>query len=222
MTEARADRGYRTAAIVVKPLMRAWFRISVAGAEHIPSTGPAILAANHRSNLDPVLLACAVGRPVFFMSKAELFFWPLGSILRWIGQFPVRRGGADREALRQTAAVIARGDVLGLFPEGSRGDGRFATVHPGLAYVVLRERCPVLPVAMFGTERVRRRLGWLPFATRVRVVVGPPVVLPDPGVGRVGRRAATEALRQTLQDFLAGVEGRRTLEDGRTDEVIDQ
>jgi hypothetical protein len=54
------------------------------------------------------------------------------------------------------------------------------------------------------------------------VVVGPPVVLPDPGVGRVGRRAATEALRQTLQDFLAGVEGRRTLEDGRTDEVIDQ
>jgi len=222
VTTASADRGYRTAAIVMKPLMRAWFRIRVEGAGHIPSTGPAILAANHRSNVDPVLLACAIERPVFFMSKAELFFWPLGSILRWIGQFPVRRGGADREALRQTAAVIARGDMLGLFPEGSRGAGRFDTVHPGLAYVVLRERCPVLPVAMLGTERVRGRLGWLPLATPVRVVVGPPVALPDPGVGRAGRRAATEALRQTLQDFLTGVEGGPTMDGRRTDEVIDQ
>jgi len=222
VTAASADRGYRTAAIVVKPLMRAWFRIRVEGAEHLPDTGPAILASNHRSNVDPVLLASAIQRPVFFMSKAELFFWPLGPILRWIGQFPVRRGGADREALRQTAAVIARGDMLGLFPEGSRGAGRFATVHPGLAYVVLRERCPVLPVAMLGTERVRRRLGWLPFATPVRVVVGPPVELPDPGVGRAGRRAATEALRQTLQDFLVGVEARRALGGRHTDEVIDQ
>lgn len=216
MTAARADRGYRTAAIVVKPLMRAWFRIRVEGAEHIPASGPAILAANHRSNVDPVLLACAIERPVFFMSKAELFFWPLGPILRWIGQFPVRRGGADREALRQTAAVIARGDMLGLFPEGSRGAGRFATIHPGLAYVVLRERCPVLPVAMIGTDRVRRPTGWLPFVSPVHVVVGPPVGLPAPGVGRAARRAATEALRLTLRDFLAGVEGHPT------DEVIDQ
>jgi 1-acyl-sn-glycerol-3-phosphate acyltransferase len=210
MTAASADRGYRTAAIVMKPLMRAWFRIRVQGAEHIPASGPAILAANHRSNLDPVLLACAIRRPVFFMSKAELFFWPLGAILRWIGQFPVRRGGADREALRQTAAVIARGDMLGLFPEGSRGSGSFATVHAGLAYIVLRERCPVLPVAMLGTERVWRRLGWLPFASPVRVVVGPPIELPDPGAGRTGRRAATEALRQTLEAFVLGVERDRT------------
>jgi len=210
VTTAGADRGYRTAATVVKPLMRAWFRIRLDGAEHIPPAGPAILAANHRSNVDPVLLACAVERPVFFMSKAELFVWPLGPILRWIGQFPVRRGGADREALRQTAAVIARGGMLGLFPEGSRGEGRFATVHEGLAYIVLRERCPVLPVAMLGTERVRRRAGWLPFASPVRVVVGPPVALPDPGVGRTGRRTATEALRRTLHDFLDGVESGAT------------
>jgi 1-acyl-sn-glycerol-3-phosphate acyltransferase len=197
------DRGYRAAAMVVKPLMRTWFRIRLEGAGHIPAGGPVILASNHRSNLDPVLLAAAVRRPVAFMAKVELFVWPLGWILRFIGQFPVQRGGIDREALRRTSAVLARGGVLGLFPEGTRGDGSFASVHPGLAYIVLRERCPVLPVAIFGTERVRRRFGWLPFASPVRIVIGPPIDLPVSTMDRSGRRTASEALQQRLQAFVA-------------------
>jgi 1-acyl-sn-glycerol-3-phosphate acyltransferase len=76
-------------------------------------------------------------------------------------------------------------------------------VHPGLAYIVLRERCPVLPVAIFGTERVRRRFGWLPFATPVRLVIGPPVDLPVSTVDRSSRRAASEALQRQLQAFVA-------------------
>jgi 1-acyl-sn-glycerol-3-phosphate acyltransferase len=217
-TAARADRVYRIAGVVVKPLIRRWFRIRVEGEEHIPAAGPAILASNHRSNVDPVVLACGVRRPLFFMAKAELYVFPLGPILRWIGQFPVRRGGVDREALRQTTAVLARGDVLGLFPEGTRGAGRFESVHAGLCYILLRggdraaagapaaPGCPVLPVAIFGTERVRRRLGWLPLASPVRIVVGAPIELPGPGAGRTGRRAATEALRGSLQRFLAAAE----------------
>jgi len=197
------ERGYLIAAVVVKPLMRTWFRIRLEGEEHIPEAGPVILASNHRSNMDPVLLASAVRRPVAFMAKAELFVGPLGWVLRWIGQFPVRRGGIDREALRQTDAVLARGSMLGLFPEGTRGDGRFSAVHPGLAYIVVRERCPVLPVAIFGTERVRRRLGWLPFASPVRIVIGPAIDLPQSTSDRTGRRAASELLRQRLQAFLA-------------------
>ena len=203
---AAAARTYRAAGLVIRPLMRAWFRMRVEGAEHVPASGPAILAANHRSNVDPVLLGAALRRPVSYMAKEELFVWPLGTVLRWIGQFPVRRGGADREALRQTEAVLARGSVLGLFPEGTRGPGRFATVHAGLAYILLRQQCPVLPVAMLGTERVRRRWGWLPFASPVRVVVGPPLDLPDPGAGRAGRRAATEVLRRALEEFVLRVE----------------
>ena len=203
---AAAARTYRAAGLVIGPLMRAWFRMRVEGAEHVPASGPAILAANHRSNVDPVLLGAALRRPVSYMAKEELFVWPLGTVLRWIGQFPVRRGGADREALRQTEAVLARGSVLGLFPEGTRGPGRFATVHAGLAYILLRQQCPVLPVAMLGTERVRRRWGWLPFASPVRVVVGPPLDLPDPGAGRAGRRAATEVLRRALEEFVLRVE----------------
>ena len=197
------ERGYLTAAAVVKPLMRTWFRIRLEGEEHIPEAGPVILASNHRSNMDPVLLASAVRRPVAFMAKAELFVGPLGWIMRWIGQFPVRRGGIDREALRRTDAVLARGSMLGLFPEGTRGDGGFSAVHPGLAYIVVRQRCPVLPVAIFGTERVRRRLGWLPFASPVRIVIGPAIDLPRSTSDRAGRRAASELLRQRLQAFLA-------------------
>jgi len=201
------DRGYLIAATVMKPLMRAWFRIRLEGSEHIPAGGPVILASNHRSNMDPVLLASAVERPLAFMAKAELFVGPLGWILRWIGQFPVRRGGIDREALRRTDAVLARGSMLGLFPEGTRGDGGFAAVHPGLAYIVVRQRCPVLPVVIFGTERVRRRFGWLPFASPVRIVIGPPIDLPRSTSDRAGRRAASEVLRQRLQAFLATVGG---------------
>jgi 1-acyl-sn-glycerol-3-phosphate acyltransferase len=199
------ERGFRMAAVVMKPLMRTWFRIRLEGHEHVPEAGPVILASNHRSNMDPVLLAAAVERPVAFMAKAELFVGPLAWILRWIGQFPVRRGGIDREALRQTDAVLARGSMLGLFPEGTRGEGTFSAVHPGLAYIVVRQGCPVLPVVIFGTERVRRRFGWLPFASPVRIVIGPPIDLPRSASDRAGRRAASEVLRQRLQAFRAAV-----------------
>ena len=204
------DRGFLIAGAVVKPLMRVWFRIRVEGGEHVPGEGPVILASNHRSNMDPVLLASALKRPVAFMAKAELFVGPLGWIMRWIGQFPVRRGGIDREALRRTDAVLARGSMLGLFPEGTRGDGGFAAVHPGLAYIVVRQRCPVLPVVIFGTERVRRRFGWLPFASPVRIVIGPAIDLPQSTSDRAGRRAASEVLRQRLQAFLVTAGGTPT------------
>jgi 1-acyl-sn-glycerol-3-phosphate acyltransferase len=201
------ERGYRIAAAVVKPLMRTWFLIRLEGHEHVPKEGPVILASNHRSNMDPVLLASAVKRPLSFMAKAELFVGPLGWILRWIGQFPVRRGGIDREALRRVDAVLARGSMLGLFPEGTRGEGDFAAVHPGLAYIVVRQRCPVLPVVISGTERVKRRFGWLPFASPVRIVIGPPIDLPQATSDRAGRRAASVVLGQRLREFRAAVTG---------------
>jgi 1-acyl-sn-glycerol-3-phosphate acyltransferase len=206
MTAARTYRAYQLAGLVVKPLMRFWFRMRVEGAENVPAQGPVILAANHRSNVDPVLVASALRRPVSFMAKSELFVGPLGSILHMIDQFPVRRGSIDRSALRHSSAVVADGGILGLFPEGRRGDGSFSTIQEGLAYIVLREPCPVVPVAIFGTERVRHRFGWLPLASPVRIVVGKPVTSPDPGVGRAGRRAATDAFAQLLRDFLASID----------------
>jgi 1-acyl-sn-glycerol-3-phosphate acyltransferase len=217
MSRQRSYRAYRVAGLVVKPLMRFWFRMRVEGAENVPARGAVILAANHRSNIDPVLVASAIRRPVTFMSKSELFIGPLGWILHLIAQFPVRRGSIDREALRQSSEVVSAGGILGLFPEGSRGDGAFTAIHPGLAYIVLREPCPVVPVAIFGTERLRRRLGWLPQATPVRIVVGRPITSPDPGMGKAARRSASDALGEMLRDFLKDIDrdtdhGLRSLE----------
>lgn len=204
----RAGRAYRAVAWAVKPALRVWFPVTVHGRQHVPAHGPVILAANHRSNADPPLVALVTDRPVFFMAKSGLFRGPAGTILRGIGQFPVRRQGTDRQALVAAQQVVDSHGVLGLFPEGARGAGDFATIHPGLAYILVRTGCPVLPVAVFGTEQVRRPRGWLPRATRVRVVVGPPLTLPDPEPGQprhrgAARRQATDALRQALQAFLA-------------------
>jgi len=210
-------RVYQAAALVVKPLMRSWFRMRVEGAACVPTSGPVILACNHRSNVDPVLLASAVRRPVTFMAKAELFVGPLRWILNAIEQFPVRRGGIDREALRDCATVLGRGGVLGLFPEGTRGDGSFTSIHPGIAYVVVRQHCPIVPVAIIGTERVRRRFGSLPWASPVRIVIGTPFELPgvgatadaadaDAGGARAARRAATEQLGRVQREFLQQVD----------------
>ena len=197
------ERAFRAAAAIVKPIMRAWFRVSVEGTEHVPASGAAIVAANHRSNVDPVLAALVTGRPVYYMAKRELFRGPLGAFLRAIGQFPVNRGGADREALQAASRVVERGAILGLFPEGSRCEGRFEHIHPGLAFIVLRSDAPVVPVAILGSERIRRGLGWLPGATKVRILVGPPLDLPKAQPGRSGRREAGAHLHQTLRAFLA-------------------
>jgi 1-acyl-sn-glycerol-3-phosphate acyltransferase len=207
-----SDRFYRFAAGVAHPLLRAWLRIRIEGTEHIPATGPVILAPNHRSNVDPPLVSMVTKRPVRWLAKEGLFTFPLGPILYRLGQVPVRRGGSDREALRACAAVVERGGVLGLFPEGTRCEGDFTTIHPGLAYMLLRTNCPVIPVVLSGTERIRRRFGWLPRTTAVRLVVGPPLELPAPQRGRDARRVASESLRKQLKAFLEQVEG--TVRDG--------
>jgi 1-acyl-sn-glycerol-3-phosphate acyltransferase len=214
-TEApdQVERTYRLVAAIVKPVLRVWFRTRVEGADHIPAEGGAILVANHCSNADPLLAALATGRPVYYMSKAELFKGPFGTVLHAIGQFPVRRGGADREALHAAAGLIERGQILGLFPEGSRGTGGFDLLHPGLAWILLHTAAPVIPVALVGSDRLRRPLGWLPFASPVRLVIGPPLDFPAPAAGRTARREATEQLRVTLQDFMTGARdgaGRRS------------
>jgi 1-acyl-sn-glycerol-3-phosphate acyltransferase len=204
---AASDRFYRFAAGVAHPVLRAWFRVRIDGAEHIPATGPLILAANHRSNADPPLVTLITSRPVRYLAKEGLFRFPLGPILYRLGQVPVRRGGSDREALRACEAVVEGGGVLGLFPEGTRCDGDFATIHPGLAYMLLRTNCPVIPVVVTGTQRIRGRFGWLPRTITIRLVAGPPLVLPEPARGRDARRQASEVLRKQLRTFLEQVEG---------------
>lgn len=145
------------------------------GLHNLPEKGPVILAANHVSNWDPVLVALAVKRPISFMAKAELFSNPvLAAIMRAVYAFPVKRGTADRKAIREALDVLQEGRVLGIFPEGARRKvQQDATVQAGVAMIALKSGAPVVPVACVGTDRTFP-LGWIrPLVIRI----GPPIKL---------------------------------------------
>lgn len=150
------------------PALRLLFRWEVTGRHHVPSAGPVLVCANHRSYWDPPIVGCALPRPVRFMAKQELFRIPaFGTLIRWLGAFPVRRGTADLAGLRRALALLREGCAVGVFPEGRRvrgsslGDGQ-----PGVVLLAAASGAPVLPVAISGSPRPFRRL---------RVRIGEPV-----------------------------------------------
>jgi len=140
-----------------------WFlrtRVTVVGAEHVPDRPGVILASNHLSILDPVLLTLAIEdltkRRVRYMAKAEALGWPgLGRLLTVYGGFAVRRGRPDPEAYRTAQEVVREGDWLGLAPEGTRSrTGALIEPKPGVALFATRTGAPILPVGIWGTERL--------------------------------------------------------------------
>jgi 1-acyl-sn-glycerol-3-phosphate acyltransferase len=145
---------------VLQPLLLGGFRLltrfAVTGAEQMPQTGPVILAANHLTNYDAFFLQAAIRRPIFFMGKAELFRHPaMDWGLRQLGGFPVYRGAGDEWALRHAGRVLRAGQVLGMFPEGSRSKGRgLSPAKTGVARLALAAGCPIVPVALHGTQHM--------------------------------------------------------------------
>ncbi|CFX21567.1 1-acyl-sn-glycerol-3-phosphate acyltransferase [Syntrophomonas zehnderi OL-4] len=151
--------------------------LKVEGHENIPREGPLILASNHVSNWDPVMVALAVNRPVHFMAKAELFNYNiLGKLLIKLHAFPVRRGSGDRQAIRHALRVLEQGHVLGIFPEGARNrEDQNITAQSGTAMIALRSKVNVVPVACIGTGRIIP-VGWLrPLVVRI----GEPISLDE-------------------------------------------
>ncbi len=126
----------------------------IKGQENIPQEGPLVLIANHVSLWDPVVFACSVNRPVCFMAKEELFQIPiLGKLISRLNAFPVKRGQADRRAIRQANKLLKENKVIGLFPEGKRGEtGKLLPFHPGAAHLALRAQAPIVPLYLEGTR----------------------------------------------------------------------
>ncbi|MEU8871772.1 lysophospholipid acyltransferase family protein [Streptomyces javensis] len=188
-------------------LMHGLWRPRVLGAWRIPSAGPVILAGNHSHNIDGPMLIGTSPRPVHFLVKKEAFIGPLDPFLRGIGQLKVDRTSADRAAIGQALGVLERGGVLGIFPEGTRGDGDFASLRSGLAYFAVRSGAPIVPVAVFGTAIPRDdgRSRPLPrLRSRIDVVFGDPFEAGD-GSGRRTRAAldqATERIQKRLATHL--------------------
>jgi 1-acyl-sn-glycerol-3-phosphate acyltransferase len=157
------------------------------GRDHIPRSGPLILASNHRSFLDPFVIGTLVRRPVYYMAKRELFEKRFqGWILNALGAFPVDRGTGDSDAIETARAILARGDCVVIFPEGTRTrSGALRTPRRGVGRLALETGAPVVPVAVFGSEAVRR--GWRVRPRRVRLRVGrsmhfPQVSEPSPAL----------------------------------------
>ena len=125
---------YTILRIIFAIFFQVLFRAKTYGKEHLPSEGPVILAANHMSNWDPPLLATFLPRPVSYMAKIELFEHPIfGAAIRRCHAFPVRRGAADRGAIKAAINVLKQGRVLGLFPEGTRSkDGKLHKAEAGV------------------------------------------------------------------------------------------
>ena len=185
------------------------WRTRVLGAEHVPATGPVVLAANHVSIIDGPLVHGAAPRGTHLLVKAEMFHGVLGSVLRGAGQIPVDRT-AGRPALEAALGVLRRGGAVGIFPEGNRGRGDVQSVRAGVAWLAVQGSAPVVPVAVLGTRRTGEGTGHLP-GLRRRLVVefGLPVVADvEPGAPRreaVSRTAAAvaEALGAHVRDAAA-------------------
>ena len=153
---------YKFLVYTVGPLFRGLYRIKVYGTEHIPADGALVLCCNHRSNIDPVTLGAAVGkkrkpkRQVFYMAKKELFE---NKALKWLitklGAFPVSRGESDSSAIETAYEILRRGDILGIFPEGTRSkDGNLLRFKSGAALISQQSGAPVLPAAIIFEEKM--------------------------------------------------------------------
>jgi glycerol-3-phosphate dehydrogenase (NAD(P)+) len=164
---------------VLQPFFHVWFRLGRIGREHIPRTGPAIVASNHRSFLDPFVIAVMARRPIYFVAKKELFlFHPVVSwLLSSLGAFPIDRGASDRESMATARAILDRGDIVLMFPEGTRiRPGALGRPKRGVGRLALETGAPVVPVAVIGTEAVRK--GWRIRPHKVRIRAGRPLTFP--------------------------------------------
>ena len=184
---------------------RAFWRVTVDGKEHVPSSGAFILAPVHRSNVDTPLVAAVTGRRLRFMGKDSMWKigW-IGRIFTSLGGFPVHRGTADREAMRQVTAMLEAGEPVVMFPEGARQSGpTVADLFDGPAYVASRLGVPIVPVGIGGSERAMPKGAKFIHPVKVHLVVGEPL-RPEPvdAGSRVSRRAVrdlTARLRKELQ-----------------------
>jgi 1-acyl-sn-glycerol-3-phosphate acyltransferase len=163
---------------ILVPFFLLYFRLQRTGREHLPRTGPLLLASNHRSFLDPFVIGTLVRRPVYYMAKRELFEkrWQAW-LLNALGAFPVDRGAGDKDAMDTARAILQRGDCVVVFPEGTRmRPGPLGSPRRGVGRLALETGVPVAPIAVIGSDAVRR--GWRIRPRKVRIRVGRPLLFP--------------------------------------------
>jgi 1-acyl-sn-glycerol-3-phosphate acyltransferase len=164
---------------LMAPLLRLWFRMHVSGAGHIPQSGAAIIAPNHKSFWDSFFIAVCTPRHLRFMAKTELIEARYGKLLVRLGAFPVRRGQSDTDALETARTILRQGGLLALFPEGTRIRDPDELGHPrrGAGRLALETGAPLVPAAITGTEKLF--LGPIPKPRRVQVAFSEPLLVSE-------------------------------------------
>ncbi len=202
---------YRVSRLVAGPFLRLLAPTRVIGAEHIPATGPAIMASNHLSVVDSIFLPLMVERPVTFAAKSEYFTGTrlrdrvVGAYLRSTNQLSTDRAGA-RAAQSMLDAAIDRlnsGELFGIYPEGTRSpDGRLYRGRTGVGYLALNSGAPVIPVAMIGTEHILPPGHRVPRPGRIEIRIGEPLIFEEyrgQPAGARQRRAVTDEVVRAIQ-----------------------
>jgi len=220
-----STRFYATARAVVSPVLRAVLRADVRGAEHVPPVGPVVIASNHLSFFDSIVLPAVAPRPITFLAKAE-YFTGKGLVGAWnrafftaAGTIPVDRDEtkAASASLEVALEVLAAGGAFGIYPEGTRSrDGRLYRARTGIGHLVLSSGAPVVPVALWGTDRIQPVGSRFVRPAKVGVEFGPPLRLADRYAdlppGRARREIADEvtaAIAAMSGQELAGVYNER-------------
>jgi 1-acyl-sn-glycerol-3-phosphate acyltransferase len=190
------------------PFLMVLFRPKVKGLRHVPSTGPVIIASNHLSFSDSIFMPLVVPRKVTFLAKSEYFTSPgpkgLLKKLTFIalGQVPVDRSGGRRSeaALITGLKVLAEGKCLGIYPEGTRSpDGRLYKGRTGIARLAIESGAPIIPVAMFNTEKIQPTGTVVPKVMRVEMIFGEPMYFDGDSSDLLYLRDVTDKIMQTIQ-----------------------
>ncbi|AEG61164.1 lysophospholipid acyltransferase family protein [Desulforamulus ruminis] len=181
---------------VIRLILLIWRRWQVIGVEHLPQRGGVVVVSNHVSNLDPVVVGCALTRPIHFMAKIELFkISIIGWFLRQLKSFPIHRDKSDRQAIRTALELLQSGEVLGIFPEGTRSkSGELQKPHIGAALLAVKADVPILPIALKGTKG---------FFTKIVVLVGEPIYLPEVWHNRPGKEELEKLSEQAMGQVAA-------------------
>ena len=190
---------------IVNPTLHGYLRGRIYGDKKVPMAGPLIVVANHASYFDPPVLASCLRRPVSFMAKESLFEVPvLAPAIRAYGAYPVKRGSADRSAIRAALQQLENGWAVGIFLEGVRTpDGRVPGPKLGAALIAAKAQVPLLPVSLWGTEKILRKGSALPRPAPVTVRIGdaiaPPATTDKTELQAITQRCADEI--HTLHDL---------------------
>jgi len=189
-------------------VMAVFGRCRYIDADNVPETGPVIIAPNHISYLDPPTAGSGYRRVTHFMAKQELFKVPiLGWLIKAVGSFPVKQHSADRSALKTALELLSKGEVVCIFPEGTRSlDGRLLPAQAGIGMIALKSRAPVVPVALIGTNRVLPPHSYFLHFSRVTVVYGKPMTFDDLYDRGLDREAVEEVGRRIMSAIASLIE----------------